>query len=162
MNRRIALLAAAALVPACARAQTPTLSPNAPRDRVSVVRGEREAAYNRMLQPHVDSARATYPEVKARFLAGRIGEGSHLFVVTRLRDAAGHTEQVFVAVQRIAADGRIDGVISSRIGLVQGYQYGHPHSLPESELVDWVISRPDGTEEGNFVGKFIESMPVNY
>lgn len=162
MNRRNAVLIAAALVPACARAQTPTLSPNAPRDRVSVVREERQAAYNRMLQPHIDSARTTWPEVKARFLADRIGEGSHLFVVTRLRDAAGHMEQVFVAVQRIAADGRIHGAISSHIGLVEGYRYGQPYSLAEADLIDWVISRPDGTEEGNFVGRFIENMPVNF
>jgi hypothetical protein len=30
------------------------------------------------------------------------------------------------------------------------------YSFQESELVDWLISRPDGSEEGNVVGKFLD------
>ena len=25
------------------------------------------------------------------------------------------------------------------------------------EVLDWTISKPDGTEEGNFVGKFLDT-----
>ena len=31
-----------------------------------------------------------------------------------------------------------------------------PVMFPESELVDWVITHPDGIEEGNVVGKFLD------
>jgi hypothetical protein len=39
---------------------------------------------------------------------------------------------------------------------VKGFKNTDPHSFPESELIDWLISRPDGTEEGNVVGKFLD------
>lgn len=39
---------------------------------------------------------------------------------------------------------------------VTGYKRGDPHDLPEAEIVDWLISRPDGSEEGNVVGKFLD------
>jgi hypothetical protein len=154
---RLAALAAALLAPpAAAHGQNPKLAPNAPVDRPVPVATDsaRERIY-RLIQPYVDSARATWPAARARFLAG-LGEKQSLFAVTRLQDAAGHEEQVFVAVDRIQ-DGRIYGRIWSEIGVVQGYRLGQPYDFPESELVDWVISHPDGSEEGNVVGRFLES-----
>ena len=29
--------------------------------------------------------------------------------------------------------------------------------MKESDVLDWTISKPDGTEEGNFVGKFLDT-----
>lgn len=29
-------------------------------------------------------------------------------------------------------------------------------SFAESMLIDWTISKPDGTEEGNYIGKFLD------
>jgi hypothetical protein len=40
---------------------------------------------------------------------------------------------------------------------VHGYSLGDRYAFPESELRDWLITRPDGTEEGNFVGRFLDS-----
>jgi len=40
---------------------------------------------------------------------------------------------------------------------VTGYKHGDTYSFPEADLLDWTISKPDGTEEGNFVGKFLDT-----
>ena len=37
-----------------------------------------------------------------------------------------------------------------------GYKAGDSYTLSERDIVDWVIVRPDGSEEGNVVGKFVE------
>jgi hypothetical protein len=41
---------------------------------------------------------------------------------------------------------------------VKGYKHGDEYKFPESEVLDWTISKPDGTEEGNFIGKFFDSL----
>jgi hypothetical protein len=33
---------------------------------------------------------------------------------------------------------------------------GDPYKLSERDLTDWLISKPDGSEEGNVVGKFLD------
>jgi hypothetical protein len=40
--------------------------------------------------------------------------------------------------------------------VVEGYGYGKELSVPEEEIVDWVITKPDGGEEGNLIGKYID------
>jgi PBP1b-binding outer membrane lipoprotein LpoB len=49
------------------------------------------------------------------------------------------------------------GVIWSDIQAISGYKRGDKYSFPESDLIDWTITRADGSEEGNFVGKFLET-----
>ena len=39
---------------------------------------------------------------------------------------------------------------------VRAYRQGQRISFPESEVWDWTIIHPDGREEGNYVGKFID------
>ena len=64
-------------------------------------------------------------------------------------------EQVFVAVDHIH-DGRVEGRLWSEVTTVAGYRHGQPLALAEADVVDWMISRPDGSEEGNWMGKFID------
>jgi hypothetical protein len=52
--------------------------------------------------------------------------------------------------------GRISGRIANEILAVSGYREGDAHTFPEGEVIDWLITRPDGTEEGNVVGKFLD------
>jgi hypothetical protein len=40
--------------------------------------------------------------------------------------------------------------------VVEGYGYGKELSVPEEEIVDWVITKPDGGEEGNLIGTYID------
>jgi hypothetical protein len=106
------------------------------------------------IAPYVADAKSTYPAAKAKFLAG-LPQGQYFFVTTRLHDQSGTFEQVFIAVKSIQ-DGVISGRIASDINLVSGYKNGDPYVFPEAELLDWLITHPDGSEEGNVVGKFLD------
>jgi hypothetical protein len=131
------------------------LSPNAPPDQPVDAKGKAEAEeYRAAIAPYVEKGRKTYPEAKKRYLAG-LPAGHHFFVVTTLRDRSGAFEQVFIAVAGIKGD-RITGRIASDILGVKGFKNGDSYSFPESELVDWLITHPDGSEEGNVVGKFLD------
>ncbi|MDB5307741.1 MAG: hypothetical protein JWO38_1943 [Gemmataceae bacterium] len=133
----------------------PTLSPNAPPDQPVDVKGKAQAEeYRVAIAPYVEQGRRTYPDVKKRYLAG-LPAGHHFFAVTSLRDGSGTSEQVFVAVAEIKGD-HITGRIASDIIGVKGFKNGDPYTFPEGELVDWLITRPDGSEEGNVVGKFLD------
>lgn len=63
---------------------------------------------------------------------------------------------MFVAVDNIVGS-YIFGTPASPINVVQGYRYRQPYSFDDSGLVDWTVANPDGSEEGNVVGKFMET-----
>ena len=100
---------------------------------------------------------ARYPEAKGRYLKN-LPPGESFYVATVLFDRRRRFEQVFVLVDRID-DGMITGRIANEIEMVAGYKRGNVHRFPERDVVDWMITKPDGSEEGNFVGKFLESLP---
>ncbi len=130
-------------------------NPNAPQDKPGSIKRDDVQIFEEAIKPYVEKARRTYPEAKKRFLAG-LPSRHIFFVTTRLRDSTGRFEQAFIAVKEINDD-KISGLIRSDIQLVSGYKYGDSITFPESELIDWTISRPDGSEEGNFVGKFLDT-----
>jgi hypothetical protein len=133
----------------------PKLSPHAPQDVPVDARGKDKAKkYQVAIAPYVEQGRKTYPEAKQRYLEG-LPAGQNFFAVTNLRDGSGTVEQVFVAVAAINGD-QITGRIASDIIAVKGFQYGDAHTFPEGDLIDWLITHPDGSEEGNVVGKFLE------
>jgi hypothetical protein len=135
--------------------QDSKLSPNTPKDRPVDARGATEIdEYRAAIAPYVAKGRQTYPEARKRYLNG-LSPGWTFFVVTNLHDKAGTTEQVFVAVASVR-DGRITGRIATGNLTVTGYKKGDSYSFPESDLIDWLITHPDGTEEGNVVGKFLD------
>jgi hypothetical protein len=135
--------------------QRATASPKAPQDRPTEGRGKTEIdEMSAAMAPYIAKGRQTYPEAKKRYLAG-LPSGRTFFVVTNLHDKTGTTEQVFVAVNSIR-NGRITGRIATADLSVVGYKKGDTYSLPESDLLDWLITHPDGTEEGNVVGKFLD------
>jgi hypothetical protein len=78
------------------------------------------------------------------------------FVTVELRDTAGRSEMVFLAVDSLARDS-VFGRIWNQIHVVRGYRLRDRHAAPEAEVLDWLITRPDGSEEGNFVGKFLDT-----
>lgn len=112
------------------------------------------AAYDRAIAPYIAKARATYPAAKKRFLAG-LSPGYDFSVRVPLRDRDGKREDSFIDVEKIA-NGKITGTISSRLELVKSYKTGQRITIPESQIDNWLILRPDGTEEGNAVGKFLD------
>jgi hypothetical protein len=132
------------------------LPPNAPADSPKSVDAKCLLdAVHQAMAPYVAQAQASYPAARERFRAG-LPPGHTFFVTTRLHDAAGREEQVFVIVDSIV-NGIIAGRIASQINALREFRYGQPYSFPEAELVDWMVSRPDGSEEGNVVGNFLDS-----
>jgi Uncharacterized protein conserved in bacteria (DUF2314) len=114
------------------------------------------AAYDKAIAPYIAKARATYPAAKKRFLAGL--PPGHLFSVRvplfdrgRLR-----REDTFVRVEKIEG-GQITGTISNDLSLVKDYKTGQRITFSENRIDNWLILRPDGTEEGNAVGKFLDN-----
>ena len=156
---RLLLFAAAlaTLIPIATAAQRPVeIAPNAPQDRpFSAHDWCQWDSTVRAMEPYVARARATYPAAKQRFLAG-LPPGHTFFVTARLRDSVGRMEQVFVVVDTIVKD-RIIGRIWSNILTVRGYRHGQAYEVPERELIDWMVARPDGSEEGNIVGNFLDN-----
>ena len=151
MKCSILLFAFAASIGVC-QAQ---LATNAPVDRPVSVNEARISKYERAIAPYVAKARETYPEAKKRYLAGFPPKHT-FFVTTRLTDKSGLWEQVFIAVENIK-DGNITGIISNNLTAVKDYKSGQRYTLAEADLLDWLISKPDGTEEGNFVGNFLDT-----
>lgn len=137
-------------------AQDPQLSPNAPKDLPGTVAPGALPAFEAAIAPYVAEAKRTYPAAKERFLTG-LPVGQSFFVTTRLYDGSGDFEQVFIAVRSIE-NGIISGRIWSDINRVQGYNLGDDYTFTESDILDWLISHPDGSEEGNFVGKYLDAL----
>lgn len=131
------------------------LAPNAPKDDPHALTPGQLTGNDQAIAPYVRIARESYPAARDRFLRG-LPSGQHFFVVTRLVDAQGHQEQVFILVKNVT-DRVIMGVISSDIALVSGFKAGQPYSFQESQLIDWLITKPDGSEEGNVVGNFLDT-----
>ncbi len=134
--------------------QSPHVSDNAPQDQPFSSTGSETLRMLEAIKPYLEKARESYPDAKRRFLAGLPAEQS-FFITTRLRDSNGDLEQVFIAVERIE-QGNITGRIWNKILRIKGYKLGDRCTFPESQLIDWTITHPDGSEEGNFVGNFLD------
>jgi len=132
------------------------LAPSAPSDQPKALVQEQMSENAKEIAPYVAMARKSYLAARQRFLSG-LPRGQNLFLVTRLVDAKGHWEQVFIHVETIA-DGLVTGTIASDIRLVSGFRPGQIYKFHESDMLDWLISKPDGSEEGNFVGKFLDTQ----
>ena len=136
--------------------QEPHVSTQAPSDQpVSVTSDEQRRRLDAAIAPYIAQARATYPQAKERYLSGLPPQQS-FFVTVELRDAAGHSEMAFLAVDSLARDS-IFGRIWNQIQVVRGYRLRDRHAVAEAELLDWLITKPDGSEEGNVVGKFVDT-----
>jgi uncharacterized protein YegJ (DUF2314 family) len=144
-----------------APAQPPTAPPpsagsgsNAAKDEpVQASTSAERDELERAIAPYIAQARKSYGDAKRRYLAG-LPAGQRFSVVTKLQ-SPGRTEAVFITVTAIKGN-QIMGRIDSEIRGVAGYKAGESIILAESDIVDWVIIRPDGSEEGNFVGKFLD------
>jgi hypothetical protein len=120
---------------------------------------ERLAMYDKAIAPYIAKARATYPGAKKRFLAG-LPPGHRFSVRIPLIDRDGTREDSFIGVETIKG-ANITGTINSRLTLVKGFKTGQRMTFPESKIDNWLILRPDGTEEGNAVGKFLDTYRPN-
>jgi hypothetical protein len=139
-----------------AAAQTHDYPKTPPDKPVRARGGQQVSAFDRTIAPYIAKAHKTYPAAKKRFLAGL--PSKYLFsLTTKLWDRS-HTkfEVVFVVADQIN-DGIVTGHLATHTRQPVGYDYGDRISFPESEVMDWTIVHPDGTEEGNVVGKFLDT-----
>ena len=158
MSRHLVLCAITSLLMRATHlvGQEPHVSTQAPPDQpVSVTSDEQRRRLDAAVAPYIAQARATYPQAKDRYLSGLPPQQS-FFVTVELRDAAGHSEMAFLAVDSLARDS-IFGRIWNQIQVVRGYRLRDRHAVAEAELLDWLITKPDGSEEGNVVGKFVDT-----
>jgi uncharacterized protein YegJ (DUF2314 family) len=118
------------------------------------------AELDKLAAPYVAQARATYPAAKKRFLAG-LPRGYTFLVMFRfheIRKRGGTTyggEDMLVEVQSIK-NGRVYGRLANKPEVMKSIKRGDSVSRPESEIKNWIIEHPDGSEEGNAVGKNLE------
>jgi uncharacterized protein YegJ (DUF2314 family) len=117
------------------------------------------AQLDRITAPYVARARVTYPAAKKRFLTG-LPAGYTFLVMFRFEEPEKRGDKAFgedmlVAVDRIQA-GRIYGRLANQPRVMKSIERGAKVSRPEREIRNWIIEHPDGSEEGNAVGKFLE------
>jgi hypothetical protein len=129
-----------------------------PVDRPQPLDSAALACVDRAAAMRTPMARASFPEAAERFKAG-LRSDETLYVTVQLRDPAKHVEQVFVRVTNVAGDS-IAGTINSPILIVTGYRRGDPVHSARDQLIDWTIAHPDGTEEGNLIGKMIDTLQL--
>jgi uncharacterized protein YegJ (DUF2314 family) len=155
-SRHIMLAAAFLAVAASARAQSTGLSANAPMERAVGIRADCEwVLTQKAVAPFVAKARQSYPAARRKFL-DRTRPARPMFVTMMLADAASHHEQIFVRVDSIVGT-RVHGRIASAVQVVRSYAYGQRMIVEEKDLLDWMFANADGSEEGNFVGKFLDN-----
>lgn len=118
--------------------------------------GDKAAAIEKAFAPLIEKARAMLPSVKERFLLG-LPRGERLFVTVKLSDCPGKYEQVFVQVLSWKGD-NIRGRLDSDVQILKSYKRGYELDIPSTDVVDWTIVKPDGSEEGNLIGKYIDEM----
>jgi len=126
------------------------LASNAPHDRV--VRGA-DANTDPVFQKLVADARSELPAVRERFLKG-LPQGEHLFVTTTIR-SMNRREQVFVSVRDWSDPDVVEGLLAVTPA-TPGFHPGDVLRVAGADIVDWTISRPDGSEEGNRTGRYLE------
>jgi hypothetical protein len=141
------------------------LAANAPQDWVVRAQGpEGLADYRRAIAALIVEAQKTYPAVRQRYLEGLKAGNNPLvgtfYVKTELKDPDGlRVEQVFVLVGKIDVEKRIVvGRIANPLTAVRTFRHGQTISFPEAEVIDWTISKPDGSEDGNYIGKYMDAL----
>jgi hypothetical protein len=133
------------------------LSKDAPADKSHPIKGnDMSKQYEDMIAPYVRQALKTLPEAKKKFRNG-LPKGEAFFLVTRIYDKDGKFEQVFARVKQWSDDS-IQGNIANDLHTVKEYHNGQLITFREKDIVDWLISKPDGSEEGNYVGKFLDTI----
>jgi Uncharacterized protein conserved in bacteria (DUF2314) len=128
---------------------------NPPQDKPVASDAEQLKKFEDAIAPYVKKARETLPEAKKKYLAG-LPKDQPLYVTIKLYDSSKKYEQVFVRVTSWKGE-TIQGILASDLSLIHNHSRNEKLTCSESEVLDWTISKPDGTEEGNFVGKFLDT-----
>jgi uncharacterized protein YegJ (DUF2314 family) len=128
---------------------------NSPKDKPVASNAEQLKKLEDAIAPYVKKARETLPEAKKKYLAG-LPKNQIFSVTIKLYDSSKKYEQVFVRVTAWKGE-TIQGILDNELALIHDHSKGEKLTCNESEILDWTISKPDGSEEGNFVGKFLDT-----
>ena len=104
----------------------------------------------------ISKARRSLHQTKQRYQAG-LDAGAKLLLTARIFDTSGVFEQVFVEVLEWSGSD-VTAKIVSDLDAVREYRKEQTITFSEKNVLDWIIIRPDGSEEGNFVGKYLASL----
>jgi uncharacterized protein YegJ (DUF2314 family) len=126
-----------------------------PQDKPVAANAEEVKKFEAAIAPYVKKARETLAEAKKKYLAG-LPKNQIFYVTIKLYDSSKTYEQVFVRITSWKGES-IQGILESNLSIVHNHSKGEKLNCHESEILDWTISKPDGTEEGNFVGKFLDT-----
>lgn len=126
-----------------------------PQDKPIASSAEQLKKFEDAIAPYVKQARETLPEAKKRYVVG-LPKNQIFYVTIKLFGDSAKYEQVFVRVTSWKGE-TIQGTLDSELELIHNYSKGDQLTCHDSEVLDWTISKPDGTEEGNFVGKFLDT-----
>jgi hypothetical protein len=129
--------------------------PAATQDKPVTVNRVTQAELDRALAPFFADAAASLPGALQRVRAG-LPAGHTSYVTTRLRDTPdGPFEQLFVAVDELTAAG-VAGTVASDVQALTTYESGDRVQVRLADVLDWTITAPDGREEGNVAGRFLD------
>ncbi|TGE27552.1 DUF2314 domain-containing protein [Hymenobacter metallicola] len=110
--------------------------------------------FDQLIAKPMKEALRTLPQARKRYQAG-LKPGETFYLTTRVIDADGTFEQVFVQVLQWE-DAYVQGTIANTLQTVRSYTTGQTLEFTTSAVYDWTIVRADGSEEGNYVGKFLD------
>jgi uncharacterized protein YegJ (DUF2314 family) len=135
---------------------TPTAAQNkSPQDKPVAASAEQVKKFEEAIAPYVKKARESLPEAKKKYRAG-LPKDYVFYVTIKLYDSSKKYEQVFVRVTSWKGE-TVQGILASALSIIHNHSKGEKLICAESEILDWTISKPDGSEEGNFVGKFLDT-----
>lgn len=124
------------------------------------VQFDNPAKLDSLMAPYVQMARRSYRDAKARFQKG-LPSGERFFITTRIFDPQGNFQQVFVEVTNIS-NGKVAGRIVTGTQKTSGHTPADVFICNEKDILDWSIAKPDGSQEGNVVGKFLDVVRERY
>ncbi len=113
------------------------------------------AAADADLASPLREAYRSLPQVRKRY-PDELPEGSVLYVTVRipLNDTAFRMVQARVFGWR---EGRVQALVPTAATPRAPEDELTPLSFPETAVLDWTIRHTDGREEGNFVGRYLET-----
>jgi len=106
----------------------------------------------------IEKARQTIPAIKQCFLSG-LPAGHKLFVTIEISDGPGRHENAYVAVNSWHGT-EIIGDLATKLCSIKAHAFGERLKFSQDRVIDWTITTPDGTEEGNHLGKLFDALAL--
>ncbi len=125
------------------------------KDKPFQVDGDVSHTFENSIAARIQLAMRTLPDAKSRFIDG-LPKGQSLYLTIRIAGNKGKIEQVFIKVTNWG-NTTITGTLANKLCHATGYEVGQEIKFGEGDILDWTISKPDGSFEGNYIGKFVNN-----